>query len=143
MLACGAQLNAGGLWVVLGSPQASPQAQSMKAYVTAKLAGCHEPEKAKLSAVAIGEVNGIRKTVKLKLTPLVEPGFYALKRQWPKAGRWVLQFTGEENGRLTSSVIAAGPDGVDRGTLRSAMRAPTPDDVEALFRAQSVTAAAR
>ncbi len=31
LLACAAQLNAGGLWVVLGNPQASPQAQSMKA----------------------------------------------------------------------------------------------------------------
>ena len=143
ILACAAQLNAGGLWVVLGNPQANPQAQAMKAFVTAKMAGCHSPEKAKLTAVAIGEINGVRKTVELKLTPLAEPGSYALTRQWPAEGKWVLQFTGEANGVLTSSVIAAGADGVDRSTLRSAMRAPAQDDVEALLRKLPVTTAAR
>ena len=143
LLACVAQLNAGGLWVVLGNPQANPQAQALKAFVTAKMTGCHQPEKAKLTAVAIGEVNGIRKTVPLKLTPLAEPGSYVLTRQWPVEGKWVLQFTGEENGILTSSVIAAGADGVDRATLRSAMRAPSHDDIEALLRAKPVTTAAR
>ncbi len=107
------------------------------------MTGCHEPEKAKLSAVAIGEINGVRKTVQLKLTPLAEPGFYAVTRQWPAEGKWVLQFTGEENGALTSSVIAAGADGVERSTLRSAMRAPAQDDVEALLRAMPVSTAAR
>ncbi len=143
LLAGAAHLNAGGLWVVLGNPQASPQAQSVKAFVTAKMAGCHAPEKAKLTGVAIGEVNGVRKTVQLKLTPLSEPGFYAVVRQWPAEGKWVLQFTGEENGAVTSSVIAAGPDGVERSTLRSAMRAPTQDDVESILRALPVNAAAR
>ena len=143
LLACAAQLNAGGLWVVLGTPQANPQAQSMKAFVTAKMAGCHEPAKAKLTAVAIGEIDGVRKTVQLKLEPLTEPGTYALIRQWPADGKWVLQFTGEERGVVTSSVIAAGADGVDRSTLRAAMRAPARDDVEALLRAMPVTSAAR
>lgn len=143
LLAGGPQLNAGGLWVVLGTPQANPQAQAMKAFVTAKMTGCHEPEKAQLTAVAIGEVNGVRKTVTLKLTPLTEPGTYALTRQWPVEGKWVLQFTGEANGVVTSSVIAAGPDGVERATLRSAMRAPASDDVEALLRAIPVTTANR
>jgi hypothetical protein len=143
LLAGAAQLNAGGLWVVLGNPQANPQAQAMKAFVTAKMAGCHEPQKAKLTAAAIGEVHGVRKTIQLRLAPLAEPGAYALTRQWPAGGKWVLQFTGEENGVLTSSVIAVGADGVDRSTLRSAMRAPAQEDIEALLRAAPVTAAAR
>lgn len=143
VLACAAQLNAGGLWVVLGNPEANPQAKAMKAFVTAKMAGCHDPDKAKLTAVAIGKVNGVRKTVELKLTPLAEPGSYALTRQWPAEGRWVLQFTGESSGVVTSSVIAAGADGVALATLRSAMRSPSSDDVEALLRAAPVTTAKR
>jgi hypothetical protein len=134
LAALAAQLNAGGLLtVLLGNPDASPEAHAMGAVVTAKLAGCYRPEAAKLSASAIGVVHGRRQTIELKLSALKEPGFYAVTRQWPDEGKWVLQFVADSNGMLGSTLVAVTANGVDRKTMRQAMRAPSSEDVEALL----------
>jgi hypothetical protein len=124
---------AGGFFVLLGSPEASPEARAHNAYVTVKMAGCHEPEKAAITGQAIGIVAGRRQTIDLKLTPLAEPGMYAVPRQWPSEGRWVLQFAAHDHDRVTSAVVLAGPQGIDRATAKYAMNAPSPTDVAALL----------
>jgi len=124
---------AGGFFVVLGSPEASPEARAHNAYVTIKMAGCHEPEKATVSGLAIGMVAGRRQTVDLKLTPLAEPGMYAVARQWPAEGRWVLEFIAHDHERVTSAVVLAGPQAIERQTAKYGMNPPSADDVAALL----------
>jgi hypothetical protein len=53
-------LIGGGLFVLLGNPEASPEALAKKAVLTLKLAGCHEPEKATIVGTAIGDSGGRR-----------------------------------------------------------------------------------
>ena len=131
--ACAAPLLAGGLFVMLGNPDANPQAKARNAVLTLKLAGCHEPEKATISASAVGIVDGRRTTIPIKVEPLSEPGTYSVARQWPDKGRWVLQFVAKSDTRMTSTLVAAGPDGVERGTAKMAMAPPAQSDIEALL----------
>jgi hypothetical protein len=133
LLASAVQVMAGGFYVTLGNPDANRQARDMGAVLTLKLAGCHEPEKADVSAVAIGSLNGQKKVIPLKLTKLADAGFYAVMPQWPTDGRWVLQFVAKDGDRIASTLVASGPSGVERNGARSAMKMPAESDIAALL----------
>ena len=90
-------LIAGGLFVLLGNPESSPEAHAKKAVLTLKLAGCHEPEKATITGTAIGISDGRRISIPIPIAPLSTPGMYAVAQQWPSEGRWVLQFVGRHD----------------------------------------------
>ena len=140
-LVLAAQLAAGGFWAVLGNPDASTEARSMHAVVTVKLVGCHQPENVKIAGTAIGIVDGRRQSIPLKFTRLSEPGMYALTRQWPGEGKWVIQIVATRDTAVTSTLVGAGPDGVDRSGARQQMRQPTAEEVEAFLRAARRSAA--
>lgn len=126
-------LLAGGLFLTLGNPEANPEASRHNAVLTLKMAGCHEPERAQITAIAISEVDGRRQTTPLKLIALSEPGMYAVTRQWPNRGRSVLQFVATDGGRVTSTLVAASAAGIERQSARYAMRLPADEDVTALL----------
>ena len=132
------QLFAGGFYLQLGNPEANPEARKASAVLTIKATGCGEPAKAQITASAIGVIDGRRQEIALKLTPLSEPGVYALARQWPNEGRWVIQLRGSEqiNGTpaFTNTLISAGPDGIDRYHARSDMKQFPPDAIEAMLK---------
>src|SRR5262245_2573742 len=90
-LALAGQLFAGGFYLQLGNPEASPEARKAGAVLTVKATGCGEPAKAQITGRAIGFVDGKRQEIELKVTPLSEPGMWAVAQQWPKEGRWVLE----------------------------------------------------
>jgi len=46
-----------------------------------------------LSGSAEGIVNGARRTVALRFDATSEPGVFALRRQWPADGAWLLRIT--------------------------------------------------
>lgn len=127
------QMQAGGFWLISGNPEASADARKHNAVVTVKAVGCHEPEKAEVTGQAIGMVNGQRKVVTLKLLPTSTPGLYAVTRQWPEEGKWVLSFQGVEGAAKTSLVLTAGGASVDRAHQKQAMGAADPAVIEALL----------
>ena len=133
MLAAG-YLMAGGFWLVLGNPEASAEARKANAVVTIKAVGCHDPALAKVTATAIGTVDGQRRTIPLELTKLSEPGMYAIAQQWPKEGKWVIQLVGRNNEQFTNTLLTAGPEGVDRLHAKSEQRAFAADEVDSLLR---------
>jgi len=134
MLACAGQMFAGGFWLQLGNPEANPAAGKMGAVVTIKAVGCHDPASAKVTATAVGVVNGERRTIPLELKALGEPGAYALSQQWPQEGRWVIQLVGRNGGQFTNTPIGAGPGGIDRLHAKLDMKAFTASDVDAMLK---------
>ena len=124
---------AGGFFVLLGNPEASSRAKAAGAVVTIKLAGCHEPEKANVSAVAIGEVDGQRQSVPLTLTKLSEPGMYAVTRQWPEKGNWVLQFIATDGERVASTLVAAGAGGIEPEKAVMGMKPASESEINGLL----------
>ena len=132
-LALAGRLWAGGFYLQAVRPTTS-EAQLAHAVLTIKAAGCHDPATAKVVATAIGMVNGQRREIPLKLVPLSEPGSFALSQQWPTEGRWVIQLVGHNDGALTTSVLRAGPDGIDLKSWKGEMREFKAAEIEAMLR---------
>jgi hypothetical protein len=132
MMAAGS-LMAGGFWLQLGNPEASPEASKANAVVTMIAAGCSDPAKAEITATAIGTVEGKRKSIPLSVIKLSKPGMFAIAQQWPKEGNWVIQLEGRSDGHVTSTLVTAGPKGVDRLHAKSEMRAFALKEVESLL----------
>ena len=115
VLALAAQAQAGGFWLALGNPEASNEARALNAAVTVRAIGCADPaSNAKITGNAIGIVEGRRQTIPLKLTAMRDPGLFAVTKQWPDQGRWIIQFVGRSGTAVTTTLAAIGPDGVDR-----------------------------
>jgi hypothetical protein len=114
LLAVAAQVFAGGFYLQLGNPEANPEARKLGAVLVIKATGCHDPAAAKLSATAIGEINGQRRAVPVEVKNLAEPGAFALVGTWPKEGKWVIQINAINGEMFTNTLVAAGPDGLDR-----------------------------
>jgi hypothetical protein len=134
VLALAGQLFAGGFWLQLGNPDASAEARQVNAVVTIKATGCHDPAAAKVTATAIGMVDGQRRSIALKLDKLSEPGAYALSQQWPKDGKWVIELVGRNDEQFTNTLLTAGPQGVDRLHARADIKEFKPADVDALLK---------
>lgn len=133
-LALAGQLFAGGFYLQVGNPEASPEAKKLNAVVTVKATGCHDPSLARLTAFAIGIVNGERREIPLKIAPLSTPGMFAITQQWPKEGRWVIRLEADNGTQFTSSLLTAGPDGVDRYHDRADHRHFTTAEIDAMLR---------
>jgi hypothetical protein len=142
-LASAIALWAGGLFVLPGNPEANAEARTHKAVLTLKLAGCHEPQKALLTGTAIGVIDGQKQTIQLKIDALSDPGTYALTRQWPDKGRWVLEFVAKDQGRITSTLVGAGPGGIERETAKMGMHEPLPEEVAAMLAGGPASTAAK
>ena len=134
MVALAGQLLAGGFYLQLGNPEASPEAKKLNAVLTVKAAGCHDPASAKLTAAAIGVVNGERREIPLKVQPLSTPGMFAVAQQWPKEGRWVIRLEAQNGEQFTNSLVAVGPEGVDRYHDRADHRRFNPAEIDDMLR---------
>src|SRR3989442_15902971 len=83
--------SAGQVSLEFAKPEANPEAKAKSAVVVVRMVGCHDAAKAKYTVTAEGLVNGERKSVPLTAIALSEPGTYAIKREWPANGSWVLK----------------------------------------------------
>ncbi len=133
ILACAGQLLAGGFYLQLGNPEANAEARKMGAAVVIKAVGCHDPASAKVTATAIGVINGQRRTIPLEVKALGPAGEYALTQQWPKEGKWVIQVVGKNDEQFTNTLISAGPEGLDRLHAKSNMKAFASSDVDSML----------
>jgi hypothetical protein len=134
MTALAGQLFAGGFYITLGNPEANAEAKKANAVLTLRMDGCHEPEKAVVTATATGVVDGKQQTIPLKLTKLSSPGAYALTQQWPKQGKWVIAIAADDvDKRSTHTLVTAGPDGVDRLHAKSQMKVLSKSDIAAML----------
>ena len=97
-----------------GIPKPARKHSKVGAVLTVKASGCHDPATAKVTATAIGMVNGERREIALKVMPLSGAGMFAIAQQWPREGKWVIQLVGRNGEQFTNTLVGAGPDGVDR-----------------------------
>jgi hypothetical protein len=82
-------------------------------------------------------VNGRRQPVTLKPIPLSQPGTYALKREWPAEGNWVVAVTTAYLQAGTSSLIPMGEAGFERQAVKYFNRPFTRHELEALLHSES------
>jgi hypothetical protein len=65
------------------------------------------PEVSDVSGAAEGIVNGARRTIALRLDATSRPGVFAVRRQWPSEGAWLLRLSLASTTALVS-IDAAG-----------------------------------
>ena len=128
------QIWAGGFFLQLGNPDADPEARKLNAVLVVKATGCHDPAEARLTATAIGTVNGQRREIPLKVERLSAVGTFAITRQWPREGKWVIELVAKNPDQFTNTLVVAGPQGVERTKAKFDMHPFTPADVDAMLR---------
>src|SRR5262245_26171300 len=110
LLATFSSVLAGGFQLSIETPAASNNPKLKDVVLIARTYGCHQPTDAKLSATAVGFVNGRRLSVPVELRSIAS-GVYGLTQQWPSEGSWVLALTGSYNDMTSSVLVKLGPNG--------------------------------
>jgi hypothetical protein len=139
MAPAAAPLMAGGMYLTLARPEASPDAAAKGAVILVRADGCQDPAKVEISAVAEGLVNGQRKTVPLKLTRLANGTTHAVAPGWPAEGVWVVRVTGKLGSASVYTLVAMSPDGMDRAGAKSKYGSPSEAEITAMLKSLSRT----
>jgi len=130
MLMPAALVWAGSFFLTIHGPAAAGQTKD--AVLTVEAQGCQDYSHARITGQAEGIVKGQRQTISLELTPTGKPGNYAVRKQWPAEGKWLLVFNGTSGERHTHTIVEFGPDGRLRPSLT--MRPLSPKEIEAALR---------
>jgi hypothetical protein len=111
-----APLFAGTLALEIGNPSANPEAMAKRAVLVARMTACTSPEKTTITASAEGIVDGMRKSIPLKIVLLSTAGTYAITREWPAEGTWAVRMvaTNPEYKNYAASVLVP----MDKGALQ-------------------------
>jgi hypothetical protein len=104
-------------WLSIETP-VNPFDASARGAICLVHAATHEgpPDISALSGTAEGLVNGARRSIALKLDATSRPGVFAVRKQWPSEGAWVLRITLES----TTAIVA-----LDRSDNVASVRIPT------------------
>ncbi len=84
-------LFAGALLLQVGNPASNPEAVRNHAVLVAQITACHSPGETTVTATAEGVVNGMRKSIPLKVISLSTAGTFAVAREWPNEGAWAIK----------------------------------------------------
>ena len=142
----GSTLLAGGLRLEVGNPAANPEAKAQQAVLVARITACQSPEKTTVVATAEGIVDGRRRTVPLRVIPLRTPGTFAITREWPAQGNWVVKLAAtnpDYKDYATGVLVRMDPAGFDWAGVKQLYHAPTSAEVDAVLGSQSPVVASR
>jgi hypothetical protein len=134
-----APLWAGGMWLQVGNPAANAEATAKQAVLVARITACHAPEKTALTATAEGMTTAGRQSIPLKIIRLSKPDSFAVTRQWPESGEWVVKIVAtnpEYKGYATSVLVPAGSSSFNWAAVKYYPHAPTTAEVDAALGAK-------
>ena len=136
LLAAAASPNAGAAFhLEVGHAIAGGFTTSKKAVLVVRPLCC-DVSTVHLTATAEGLVDGVRRSIPVRLDALNEPGVHAVVRQWPE-GTWVLHLSGTcAERRTTASTLVPLDDnnGFIRDGIRVLTNTATPAIVDAFLR---------
>lgn len=134
-----APLWAGGMWIQVGNPDANAEAMAKQAVLVARITACHAPEKTALTATAEGQTENGRQSIPLKVVRLSKPDSFAVSRQWPKSGQWVVKIVAtnpEYKGRATSVLVPVESNSFHWAAVKYYPHEPAAAEVEAALGAK-------
>jgi hypothetical protein len=102
---------------------------------------CADPAKAQITGSAEGMVDGSRRSIPVRVVAGATPGAFAVSRDWPQQGTWVVNLTAHCGGSTASAIVPIGPNGYVRETTKFFPRAATAAEVESGLK--SLTGGAR
>ena len=102
-----------------------------------RVENCADAANAQVTAIAEGIVNGVRRSIPLRLVAATTPGAFAVSHEWPVEGAWVVHLTGHCGRSTASAVVPFGPNGFLRESSKFLPRAATAAEVEAVLKTLS------
>ncbi|HUJ19866.1 MAG TPA: hypothetical protein VLX58_00035 [Bryobacteraceae bacterium] len=121
---------AGDFWISIQNPSTVKDAAAKNAVVLVRADGCHNPAEAAITATAEGVVNGVRRSIPLKLEPVAQAATYAVAPQWPSEGTWVLKFDASYRGLERGAVVRLTSGKLEKQSAQLFHRKITAEDVE-------------
>jgi hypothetical protein len=119
----------------IGSPVASRDFALKSAAFVFRTEGCTDPTKPRISGTAEGLVNGMRRSVTLKLMESSKPGVYAVIQNWPDGGEWVVALKGKCADATAGAIVPIGPNGFVRESSKFLSRPATGAEIETSLKA--------
>jgi hypothetical protein len=106
VLACSATMAVAGgpPMLAVEMPAKAVDASAQGATLVVRASQCGESIDAEVMGRAEGVVAGKRRTIPLRMRLMPQKGAWAVAKQWPDEGRWILVFTVESHGRATAMV---------------------------------------
>lgn len=119
----------------IGSPVAAQDFHAKMAAFVFRTQGCAEPAKAEIRGTAEGLINGARRSVALKIIPMSKTGVYAIYREWPAEGEWVVNLKGTCGDASAGAIVPVGPKGFIRESSKFFARPATDAEIDASLKA--------
>jgi hypothetical protein len=120
------------LLLEVSNPALNPEALNSHAVLVARITACHSPEKTTVQATAEGVVNGLRKSIPLKVISLTTAGTFAVAHEWPEQGTWAIKMVAtnpEYKDYATSVLVPIRRDSVQLSAAKHYFHAPTDAEV--------------
>ena len=99
-----------------------------------RVENCADVAKAEITGTAEGMINGSRRSVPVRVVAASTAGAFAVSRDWPQEGVWVVSLTGRCGSSTASAVIPMGPNGFLRESSKFFPRAATAAEVESVLK---------
>ena len=119
----------------IGNPVASGDFRTKSAAFVFRTEGCADPSKPQISGTAEGLVNGVRRSVALRLMESSRPGVYAVIQNWPGEGEWVVALKGKCADANAGAIVPIGPNGFIRESSKFLSRPATSAEIETSLKA--------
>jgi hypothetical protein len=136
-----APLFAGALTLQIEDSMAVPEAKAMGAVLTARITACHSPEKTVVKAIAEGIVDGKRESIAVNVVPLSTPGTFAIKRDWPSNGNWVIRLVASNpdyKNYKTGLIVSMSGDVIETASVKHFSREPLSQDADELLKPTAI-----
>lgn len=120
----------------VGNPAANAEAQSKHAAVLARTTACQSPEKTEITATAEGIVNGIHRSVPLKVIRLSTPGTFVVTHEWPSTGTWAVRIVARNpvyKNYATGLLIPFEGDSIDWAAVKHYFHEPTGQELASVL----------
>jgi hypothetical protein len=125
-------LLAGALLLEVANPALNAEATQNHAVLVARITACHSPGETNVAATAEGVVNGMRKSIPLKVIPLSTAGTFAVARAWPEQGKWAIKLVAtnpQYRDYATGVLVPIRNDSVQFSEVQHYFHAPTDAEV--------------
>jgi hypothetical protein len=136
-LAGAALLYGEGFTFTLGSPVAAQDFHFKTAAFVFRTEGCAEPEKPEVSATAEGMVEGVRRSVAVRVMTTNKPGVFAVTQTWPSEGKWLVNLKGVCGAHSAGAVVPMNAKGFIRESAKFFPRPASASEIEASLKALS------
>jgi hypothetical protein len=118
----------------VGGPAAAMDVVAKTAAFAFRIDGCAEPATPQIAGTAEGLVNGTRRSMALNVTKMSKPGVYAVFKNWPGEGNWVVSLKGTCGAAAAGAIVPLGPKGFIRESSKFFARPATDAEINESLR---------